>query len=110
VSSERPTLLPRAARARFAGWSRKSARLPREAWVLIAANAVAALGYGVVSPVLPAVARTFGVSLGAVTFSITIFSVMRLFSAPPTGLLVQRLGEGVGARARAAVGVGFPPA
>jgi len=80
-------------RARFAGWSRKSARLPREAWVLIAANAVAALGYGVVSPVLPAFARTFGVSLGAVTFSITIFSVMRLFSAPPTGLLVQRLGE-----------------
>jgi len=41
--------------------------------VLIAANAVAALGYGVVSPVLPAFARTFGVSLGAVTFSITIF-------------------------------------
>ena len=32
-------------------------------------------------------------SLGAATFSITIFSVMRLFSAPPTGLLVQRLGE-----------------
>ena len=68
-------------------------KLPREAWVLIAANAVAALGYGVVSPVLPAFARTFGVSIGAATFSITIFSVMRLFSAPPSGLLVQRLGE-----------------
>ena len=80
-------------RPRFGGWGRKSTRLPREAWVLIAANAVAALGYGVVSPVLPAFARTFGVSIGAVTFSITIFSVMRLFSAPPTGLLVQRLGE-----------------
>ena len=80
-------------RPRFGGWGRKSTGLPREAWVLIAANAVAALGYGVVSPVLPAFARTFGVSLGAVTFSITIFSVMRLFSAPPTGLLVQRLGE-----------------
>jgi MFS transporter, ACDE family, multidrug resistance protein len=61
--------------------------------VLIGANAVAALGYGVVSPVLPAFARTFGVSMGAVTFSITIFSVMRLCFAPPTGLLVQRLGE-----------------
>ena len=61
--------------------------------MLIAANAVAALGYGVVSPVLPAFARTFGVSMGAVTFAITVFSVMRLFSAPPTGLLVQRLGE-----------------
>jgi len=61
--------------------------------VLIGANAVAALGYGVVSPVLPAFARTFGVSMDAVTFSITIFSVMRLFSAPPTGLLVKRVGE-----------------
>lgn len=67
--------------------------LPREAWVLIAANAVAALGYGVVSPVLPAFARTFGVSIGAVTFAITVFSLMRLCFAPPTGLLVQRLGE-----------------
>ena len=60
---------------------------------MIGANAVAALGYGVVSPVLPAFARTFGVSMGAVTFAITIFSVMRLCFAPPTGLLVQRLGE-----------------
>jgi MFS transporter, ACDE family, multidrug resistance protein len=82
-----------ARRARFSAWRRKSTRLPREAWVLIAANAVAALGYGVVSPVLPAFARTFGVSMGAVTFAITVFSVMRLCSAPPTGLLVQRLGE-----------------
>jgi MFS transporter, ACDE family, multidrug resistance protein len=80
-------------RPRFGGWGRKSTRLPSEAWVLIGANAVAALGYGVVSPVLPAFTRTFGVGMGAVTFAITIFSVMRLFSAPPTGLLVQRVGE-----------------
>jgi ACDE family multidrug resistance protein len=80
-------------RPRLTAWRRGKTRLPREAWVLIGANAVAALGYGVVSPVLPAFARTFGVSMGAVTFSITIFSVMRLCFAPPTGLLVQRLGE-----------------
>ena len=80
-------------RPRFGGRGRKSTRLPSEAWVLIGANAVAALGYGVVSPVLPAFARTFGVSMSAVTFAITVFSVMRLFSAPPTGLLVQRVGE-----------------
>ncbi|MGH3971000.1 MAG: MFS transporter [Mycobacterium sp.] len=61
--------------------------------MLIAANVVAALGYGVISPVLPAYARTFGVSIGAVTFAITVFSLMRLCFAPPTGLLVQRLGE-----------------
>ncbi|WIM88068.1 MFS transporter [Candidatus Mycobacterium wuenschmannii] len=80
-------------RARYTAWRRRKARLPSEAWVLIAANAVAALGYGVVSPVLPAFTRSFGASMGAVTFAITIFSVMRLFAAPPTGLLVQRLGE-----------------
>ena len=82
-----------APRARLTAWRRDKTRLPREAWVLIGANVVAALGYGVVSPVLPAYARTFGVSMDAVTFAITMFSVMRLFFAPPSGLLVQRLGE-----------------
>ena len=52
-----------------------------------------ALGYGIVSPVMPAFARTFGVSITAVTFSITIFSVSRLCFAPVSGLLVQHLGE-----------------
>ncbi len=80
-------------RARYMAWRRDKTSLPREAWVLIAANVVAALGYGVVSPVLPAYARTFGVSIEAVTFAITIFSVMRLCFAPPSGLLVQRMGE-----------------
>jgi MFS transporter, ACDE family, multidrug resistance protein len=82
-----------APRARLTEWRRDKTRLPREAWVLIGANVVAALGYGVVSPVLPVYARTFGVSMDAVTFAITLFSVMRLFFAPPSGLLVQRLGE-----------------
>jgi MFS transporter, ACDE family, multidrug resistance protein len=80
-------------RPRFGGWRRKSAGLPREAWVLIVVNVLAALGYGVISPVLPVFARTFGVSISAVTFAITVFSVMRLCFAPATGLLVQRLGE-----------------
>ena len=68
-------------------------RLPREVWVLIASNAVIALGYGVVSPVLPQYARNFGVSISAATFVITAFAAMRLCFAPPTGLLIQRLGE-----------------
>ncbi|MCB1265221.1 MAG: MFS transporter [Mycobacterium sp.] len=69
------------------------ARLPREVWSLIGANAVIALGYGVVAPVLPQLARHFGVSISAATFVITAFAVMRLLAAPPTGLLVQRMGE-----------------
>ena len=68
-------------------------RLPREVWALIGANAVIALGYGVVAPVLPQLARHFGVSLSAATFVITAFAVMRLCAAPPTGMLIQRLGE-----------------
>ncbi len=68
-------------------------KLPREVWVLITANVVVALGYGVVSPVLPQYARNFGVSISAATFVITAFSVMRLVSAPASGLFVQKLGE-----------------
>ncbi|MDY6999933.1 MAG: MFS transporter [Actinomycetota bacterium] len=68
-------------------------RLPREVWVLVVANVVVALGYGVVAPVLPQYARHFGVSISAATFVITAFAVMRLAGAPPAGLLVQRLGE-----------------
>ena len=68
-------------------------RLPREVWVLIASNAVIALGYGVVSPVLPQYARNFGVSISAATFVITAFALMRLCFAPASGLLIQRLGE-----------------
>jgi MFS family permease len=68
-------------------------RLPREVWVLVVANVVVALGYGVVAPVLPQYARHFGVSIAAATFVITAFAVMRLVGAPPAGLLVQRLGE-----------------
>jgi MFS family permease len=67
--------------------------LPPEVWPLITANAVIALGYGVVAPVLPQLARHFGVSISAATFVITAFAVMRLCAAPPTGFIVQRLGE-----------------
>ena len=52
-----------------------------------------ALGYGVVSPVLPQYARHFGVSISAATFVITAFAVMRLAAATPAGWLVSRLGE-----------------
>ncbi|MBU3750496.1 MAG: MFS transporter [Mycobacterium sp.] len=67
--------------------------LPREVWSLIGANAIVALGYGLVAPVLPDLARHFGVSISAATFIITAFALMRLLAAPPTGALVQRLGE-----------------
>ncbi len=68
-------------------------KLPTEVWVLITANVVIALGYGVVSPVLPQYARDFGVSISAATFVITAFSLMRLVFAPASGLFIQKIGE-----------------
>lgn len=68
-------------------------RLTREIWVLLIANFLIALGYGLVSPVLPVYARHFGVSISATTFLITAFALTRLLFAPVSGLLIQRLGE-----------------
>jgi MFS transporter, ACDE family, multidrug resistance protein len=73
--------------------TREKPKLPSEVWVLVTANAVIALGYGVVAPVLPQYARNFGVSIAAATFVITAFALMRLCAAPASGLLVQKLGE-----------------
>ena len=73
--------------------AKAKAKLPREVWLLISANVVVALGYGVVAPVLPQYARHFGVSISAATFVITAFALMRLVAAPPAGLLVQKAGE-----------------
>lgn len=68
-------------------------RLQREIWILLVANVLIALGYGLVSPVLPVYARHFGVSISATTFLITAFALTRLLFAPVSGLLIQRLGE-----------------
>ena len=73
--------------------STEAHKLPGEVWVLVFANAVIALGYGVVAPVLPQYARHFGVSISSATFVITAFALMRLVFAPAAGMLVVRLGE-----------------
>lgn len=80
-------------RTRLGGRGPRSERLPREVWILSWANVMVALGYGVISPAMPAFARTFGVSIEAVTFLVTVFSLTRLCFAPISGLLAQRLGE-----------------
>lgn len=61
--------------------------------MLLAANAVIALGYGLIAPALPLFASTFGVSVAAVSAMISAFAVMRLLFAPATGRLVTILGE-----------------
>ncbi|GAA4680246.1 MFS transporter [Gordonia humi] len=68
-------------------------QLPRGLWVLLAANVVIALGYGLIAPALPIFASDFGVGVTAATVVVSAFAMMRLLFAPPTGRLVSLLGE-----------------
>lgn len=68
-------------------------RIPREIWVLVAAAFVIAMGYGLVTPVLPQFARSFDVSVTAASVVVSAFAFCRLVFAPAGGTLVARLGE-----------------
>ncbi|MEO9325046.1 MFS transporter [Nocardioides sp. C4-1] len=67
--------------------------VPAEIKVLIASAFVIAIGFGLVSPVLPAYARSFDVGVAAASFVVSIFAFFRLVFAPAGGALVSRLGE-----------------
>lgn len=71
----------------------EAVRLPREVWVIVAANFVIAVGYGLVAPALPTFARSFNVSVTAASFLISAFAAARLVFAPASGRLVIRVGE-----------------
>ncbi len=67
--------------------------IPREIWILVGAAFVIAIGYGIVSPVLPAYARSFDVGVAAASVIVSAFAFFRLAFAPVGGELVSRLGE-----------------
>lgn len=52
-----------------------------------------AVGYGIVSPVLPVFAHSFGVSAAAAAAVVSVFAAVRLVSAPMAGRLADRLSE-----------------
>ena len=74
-------------------YSVSTPRLPREVWVLVAANFIIAVGYGLVAPALPTFARAFDVSVTAASVVVSAFAVARLVFAPASGRLVSLLGE-----------------
>ncbi|WP_407675223.1 MFS transporter [Nocardia puris] len=67
--------------------------LPAEIWVMVGAAFIIAIGFGLVAPVLPQFARSFGVGVAAASAIVSAFALMRLLFAPMSGRLVQRLGE-----------------
>src|SRR5699024_3682075 len=69
-------------------------RIPPQIWVLVGAAFVIAIGYGLVSPILPAYARSFDVGVAAASVIVSAFAFFRLIVAPevckPVGLLGVR--------------------
>src|SRR6266498_1850652 len=51
------------------------------------------LGFGIIAPILPLYARSFGVSYNAASLLISAFAFMRLVSDPVVGPIVDRYGE-----------------
>ena len=67
--------------------------IPQQVWVLVAAAFAIALGFGLITPVLPAYARSFDVGVAAASVVVSAFAFFRLVFAPAGGSLVARLGE-----------------
>jgi len=61
--------------------------------ILAAVSFTVALGFGIVAPAIPAFARQFGVSVTAAASVISVFALMRIVGALPSGRLVDRFGE-----------------
>ena len=67
--------------------------IPTDLKVLIVAAFVIAVGYGIVAPVLPQFASSFGVGAAAAGAVISAFAVMRVAWAPAAGPIMSRIGE-----------------
>ncbi|MDR1799410.1 MAG: hypothetical protein LBR19_05960, partial [Bifidobacteriaceae bacterium] len=65
--------------------------MPRNVWVLSGISLSVAIGFGVVAPVLPMFAASFGVNELAAGAVISAFALMRLVFAPAVGWLDDRL-------------------
>src|SRR3954453_24192520 len=77
------------------GWVPRSplADLPREVGVLVVVAFFVALGFGIVAPALPVVARDFGVGNAAAASVMSAFAFLRIALALPTGRLIDAVGE-----------------
>lgn len=67
-------------------------RLPAAVWIIALVNTLTALGFGVMSPVLPVYARTFGVSGFLIGLVVSSLAIVRLVTMPVCGRLMRLVG------------------
>jgi MFS family permease len=84
---------PRSVPGRLRGRLQGSGGLPREVYVLGLIAFCVAVGFGVLVPVLPVFARSFGVDNLAVGAVVSAFAAMRLLTSPFCGRMIDALGE-----------------
>ncbi len=75
------------------GFFRGRRTLPRSVLVLASISFTVAVGYGVMLPVLPVFASSFGVTTFAASAVVSAFAFARLVTAPGVGPLINRIGE-----------------
>ena len=75
------------------GFFRGRRTLPRSVLVLASISFSVAVGYGVMLPVLPVFASSFGVTTFAASAVVSAFAFARLVTAPGVGPLLNRIGE-----------------
>lgn len=68
-------------------------RIPAEIWIILGATFFIAVGFGLIIPVLPQFAASFGVDAFLVGVVVSAFAAMRLVAAPGAGGAVNRFGE-----------------
>lgn len=68
-------------------------KIPGEIRVLIAAAFIIAIGFGIITPVLPSYAESFGVGAFGVSAVVSIFGLARLILAPLSGRATTKFGE-----------------
>lgn len=64
-------------------------------WVLSTVGLITQLGFGIVTPALPAYAVSFGVGTAAVGLAMASYGLARLVTNYPSGLLAERMGRRV---------------
>ncbi|MDO4927655.1 MAG: MFS transporter [Corynebacterium sp.] len=75
------------------GNEQPAARIPHEIWVLVGAAFIIAVGYGLISPIIPQFLLTFGISMGMAGLVISVFAGARLVFAPGAGWAIDKLGS-----------------